>query len=81
MDGDSGASEVKGGFRGSPRIFTIGYPGRSIRESLSLPGESGIRAIADVRRYPSSRKFLHLRRHMLSFFLGIAHCRIGLRHN
>jgi uncharacterized protein (DUF488 family) len=39
------------------RIFTIGHSNRSAEEFLSLLGEFGIRAVVDVRRYPSSRKF------------------------
>ncbi|MHC4575696.1 MAG: DUF488 domain-containing protein [Planctomycetota bacterium] len=41
------------------RIFTVGHSNRSPEEFLSLLRQSQITAIADIRRYPGSRKFPH----------------------
>ncbi len=39
------------------KVFTIGHSNRSFDEFVSLLNEFKIRAVADVRRFPSSRKF------------------------
>ena len=41
------------------RLYTIGHSNRAIDDLLGLLEECEIRAIADVRRFPSSRKFPH----------------------
>ena len=41
------------------QLYTIGHSNHSAEEFLSLLEEFKIRAIADVRRFPSSRKFPH----------------------
>ena len=41
------------------RLFTIGHSNQSFEEFRSLLEEFQIRVIADVRRFPSSRKFPH----------------------
>lgn len=41
------------------RLFTIGHSNRSFEDFRHLLKEFHIRAIADVRRFPSSRKFPH----------------------
>jgi uncharacterized protein (DUF488 family) len=37
-------------------IFTVGHSTRSIEELIEILGEAGVRGVADVRRYPSSRR-------------------------
>ena len=39
------------------RIWTIGHSTREISDFLSLLGESGIKAVADVRMFPGSRRY------------------------
>jgi uncharacterized protein (DUF488 family) len=39
-----------------PEIFTVGHSTHPIERFLSLLGEAGIGAVADVRRYPGSRR-------------------------
>ncbi len=41
------------------RIFTIGHSNRSFEDFLSLLAEFAVQVIADIRRYPGSRKFPH----------------------
>ncbi len=41
------------------KLYTIGHSNRSFEELLSLLKEHGIQALADIRRFPSSRKFPH----------------------
>lgn len=41
------------------QIFTVGHSNRSFDEFRLLLNEFEIKAVADVRRYPSSRKFPH----------------------
>lgn len=47
------------------RLFTIGHSNRSFEEFLFLLNEYKIQAIADIRRYPSSRKFPHFNQKLL----------------
>ncbi len=51
-------------------IFTIGHSTRSLAEFLGLLKEFGIEAVADVRRFPSSKKFPHFNREELEKVLG-----------
>jgi uncharacterized protein (DUF488 family) len=44
------------------RLFTIGHSTRSWSKFTDLLREFDIRAVIDVRRYPSSRKFPHFNR-------------------
>lgn len=48
------------------RIFTIGHSNLSFEQFASLLREFEIRLVADIRRYPSSRKFPHFNRPALS---------------
>ena len=41
------------------RLYTIGHSNRAFDDVLGLLEECEIRAIADIRRFPSSRKFPH----------------------
>jgi len=52
------------------RVFTIGHSNRSAEEFLSLLKKFEIATVADVRRYPSSRKFPHFNRETLREFLN-----------
>ena len=52
------------------RIYTIGHSTRSLQELLALLREHGIRRIADVRRYPGSRRHPHFSREALERSLG-----------
>jgi uncharacterized protein (DUF488 family) len=52
------------------RVFTIGHSNRSAEEFLSLLKEFEIGAVADIRRYPSSRKFPHFNRETLRKLLS-----------
>ncbi|MHC4501027.1 MAG: DUF488 domain-containing protein, partial [Planctomycetota bacterium] len=49
----------------SLQLFTIGHSNRSPEDFLSLLREFSINTIADIRRYPSSRKFPHFNREVL----------------
>ena len=51
------------------RLFTIGHSNRSFEDFLSLLKEFGICVVADIRRYPSSHKFPHFNREVLSKLL------------
>jgi uncharacterized protein (DUF488 family) len=52
------------------QLFTIGHSNRSFEDFLSLLKEFQIRLIADIRRYPSSRKFPHFNRETLAELLS-----------
>jgi len=52
------------------KLFTIGHSNRSFDEFFSLLEEFGIRAVVDVRRYPSSRKYPHFNRSVLMNLLA-----------
>ena len=52
------------------RVFTIGHSNRSFEDFLSLLQEFAIHTVADVRRYPSSRKFPHFNREFLRKLLS-----------
>jgi uncharacterized protein (DUF488 family) len=51
------------------QIFTIGHSNRSFEDFLSLLQEFAIEVVADVRRYPSSRKFPHFNSNTLQSLL------------
>ena len=48
-----------------PALWTIGHSTRSIDEFLALLAEHRIEAVADVRRYPGSRRLPHFSREAL----------------
>lgn len=50
-------------------IFTVGHSNLSFEHFASLLKEHGIDLAADIRRYPSSRKFPHFNRPVLSRLL------------
>ncbi len=60
----------------SLRIWTVGHSTRTLDEFVGLLQAYGITAVADVRRYPGSRRYPHFNREALSVALagaGIAY--------
>jgi uncharacterized protein (DUF488 family) len=51
------------------QIFTVGHSNRSLEDFLILLKESEIQTLADIRRYPGSRKFPHFNQRVLRNFL------------
>ena len=47
------------------RIYTIGHSTRSLEELVALLREHGVRRLADIRRYPGSRRYPHFSRDAL----------------
>jgi uncharacterized protein (DUF488 family) len=47
------------------RIFTIGHSNRTLEDFLALLKGFGIEVVADIRRYPGSRKWPHFNRESL----------------
>jgi len=61
-------------------IYTVGHSNRSLIELLELLSEFGIQAVADVRAFPTSRKFPYFSRENLKKTLereGIAYLWLG----
>ncbi len=52
------------------KVWTIGHSTRSIGEFLELLNANKIKALADVRRFPGSRKYSHFNQAELSASLG-----------
>jgi len=57
------------------RLWTIGHSTRSLDEFLALLAPHGIEAIADVRRYPGSRRLPHFGQEALAASLAGARVR------
>ncbi|HEV2720988.1 MAG TPA: DUF488 domain-containing protein [Thermoanaerobaculia bacterium] len=58
------------------RIYTIGHSTRSLDELVHLLRASGVKRLADIRRYPGSRRYPHFSRDSLAAELpkhGIAY--------
>src|SRR5213592_4102553 len=51
------------------RIYTIGHSTRSLEELVALLREHGIKRLADIRRYPGSRRYPHFSRDALEISL------------
>jgi uncharacterized protein (DUF488 family) len=47
-------------------IFTIGHSTRSFEQLVALLRENGVQRLADIRRYPGSRRYPHFSRDALS---------------
>ncbi|HTU01695.1 MAG TPA: DUF488 domain-containing protein [Candidatus Sulfotelmatobacter sp.] len=47
-------------------LWTIGHSTRSSQEFVEILTHHGVRAVADVRRYPASRRFPHFNREPLA---------------
>ena len=60
------------------RLWTIGHSTRSLDEFLALLAPHGIEAIADVRRYPGSRRLPHFGQEALAASLAGARVRYAL---
>jgi uncharacterized protein (DUF488 family) len=57
-------------------IYTIGHSTRSLDELVALLGENGVTRLADIRRFPGSKRYPHFSREALSRSLpslGIAY--------
>ncbi|HSP35131.1 MAG TPA: DUF488 domain-containing protein [Thermoanaerobaculia bacterium] len=60
----------------SKRFYTIGHSTRELHELIALLKENGVERLADIRRYPGSRRYPHFSREALSGSLpdhGIAY--------
>lgn len=62
---------MKAGVEKTLRIFTVGHSNLSFEQFSSLLKEYEIGLVADIRRYPSSRKFPHFNRPVLSELLAV----------
>lgn len=61
-------------------IYTVGHSNRELPEFLGLLAEQGIEAVADVRAFPTSRKYPHFSRERLERSLaeaGISYLWLG----
>jgi len=47
------------------RLYTLGHSTRSLDELVALLREHGVRRLADIRRYPGSRRYPHFSREAL----------------
>jgi uncharacterized protein (DUF488 family) len=61
---------MKAGIEKTLRIFTVGHSNLSFERFVSLLKEFEIGLIADIRHYPSSRKFPHFNRQTLRKLLA-----------
>ena len=50
----------------SQRLYTIGHSTRPLDELVALLRENGIERLADIRRYPGSRRYPHFSRDALA---------------
>jgi uncharacterized protein (DUF488 family) len=50
----------------SPILWTVGHSTRPFEEFLALLKAHGIRTVADVRRFPSSRRYPHFNKEVLA---------------
>ncbi len=57
---------MRAGSEKTLQVFTIGHSNLSFEQFISLLKEFEIHLVADIRRYPSSRKFPHFNRLTLS---------------
>jgi uncharacterized protein (DUF488 family) len=61
---------MKAGSEKTLRVFTIGHSNLAFEQFVRLLNEFGICLVADIRRYPSSRKFPHFNRQVLCKLLA-----------
>ena len=52
-------------------MYTIGHSTRSLSEFIALLRENGVERLADIRRYPGSRRYPHFSREALASSLPI----------
>ena len=50
----------------SPQLFTLGHSTHSLDEFLALLSQHGVKVLADIRRFPGSRKYPHFNRENLA---------------
>lgn len=62
----------------APTLWTIGHSTRTIEELLALLQAHGIRMVADVRRFPASRRYPHFNQPALQ--QSLAESGIGYAH-
>ena len=60
----------------TPTLYTVGHSTRSLDDFVALLTNHGVRAVADVRRFPKSRKYPHFNDDALEQTLP----RLGLRY-
>jgi len=60
------------------RIYTIGHSTRSLDELVQLLKENGVERLADIRRYPGSKRYPHFSRESLQ--LSVPATGIGYIH-
>ena len=58
------------------RIYTIGHSTRALDELISLLTEHEIQRLADIRRYPGSRRYPHFSKESLAESLPIAYVHV-----
>ena len=66
------ANEPRGDESRGSRLWTIGHSTRSLAEFLALLRANGITHVADVRRFPGSRKYPHFNSRELADALATA---------
>ena len=54
------------------QLFTVGHSTRDLADFIALLREHGIERLADIRRYPGSRRYPHFSREALSLSLPAA---------
>ena len=54
------------------RLYTVGHSTRSAEELLAILGDAGVRLVADLRAFPSSRRHPQFNRGALAAWLGSA---------
>jgi len=54
-------------------VFTIGHSTRTLAEFLDLLRQNGIELLADIRRYPGSRRYPHFSRESLERAFNYVH--------
>src|SRR5205807_5075351 len=51
------------------RVYTIGHSTRAVEELVALLREHGVKRLADIRRFPGSRRYPHFSREALEISL------------
>ena len=51
------------------QLFSIGHSTRDLSDFIALLHENGVQRLADIRRYPGSRRYPHFSREALSLSL------------
>ena len=72
MVADSGSTAPRGGAPDAALVLSIGHSNRSLADFIGLLGAHGVRALADIRRHPVSRRHPHFAGDALARALGEA---------